>query len=125
MSTSSPAEPDGASAESPIIYAMANDVFATRVSGGSISIEEFPKGEITKAADFADRISDHEGGSNVIVALAVDSVGGAPNDYILFHPDESDRLAVIARARAALEAAEAALLACGYVDYSEIRERRS
>jgi hypothetical protein len=101
----------------PIRYATANDVFATLNNGGSISVEEYPSGDIAQAALSADRITsrgDH--GATMVLALDRDSVDGTPIDRVYFHSDRSDRLAVIDRARAALDAAEAALRAVGYVD---------
>lgn len=98
-------------------YVRANDIFGALANGASISIEEFPKGEIVEAARLAERRADFDGGVGaVVISLMADVVGGAANDTVWFHPDEDARLDVIARARAALDAAEAALDAVGYQD---------
>jgi hypothetical protein len=122
MTTSSTHATPAASAESPMPertfdYVRANDIFGALSSGASISIEEFPKGEIVEAARVAERrASSTDGVGAVVIDLSADVVGGAPNDTVWFHPDEDARLDIIARARAALDNAEAALDAVGYQD---------
>ena len=99
-------------------YVSVHDVYGALANGGSISVEEFPAGEIIKAAEVAGRDS-HNGDDEhapLVLRLTTDPVGGAPQDTVWFHPDQYDRLDVIARARAALDAAEAALLSVGHVD---------
>lgn len=105
---------------SPIQYAVAKGVFAALSSGASISVEEFPRGD---AADAAQRAADRmreDGDSAVVLSLTRDVVGGAAIDTVWFHPDEDAKLEVIDRARAALDAAEAALESVGYVDNAHI-----
>lgn len=109
---------------STIKYATANDVFASLTNGGSISIEEFPGGDIAQAALSADRsiARKDSDGAAIIVELTRDSVEHDPIDTVWFHSDQGDRLAVITRARAALDAAEAALKAVGWVDNAFLLE---
>lgn len=57
----------------------------------------------------------------LLIELTDDGVGDITHDRVSMHPDESNRLALIGRARKALDDAEAALLACGYVDISARR----
>lgn len=98
-------------------YVRANDIYGALANGASISIEEFPKGEIVEAARVADRRANSvDGVGAVVIDLSADVVGGAANDTVWFHPDDDARLETIARARAALAAAEAALDAIGYQD---------
>lgn len=110
---------DTASAESPtsdrVLYAMPIDVFAAFRDGASVSVEEFPRGEIVAAAKRADH-SAYDAHSPLVISLTKDSVGGAAIDTVWFHPDEDARLETIDRARTALDNAEAALLAVGYMD---------
>lgn len=98
-------------------YVRVNDVYGALAGGGGVYIEEYPRGEIGEAAKIAGRRADtEETTASLVIGLTADTVGGAPHDTVWFHPDQDDRLAVIARARAALDAAEAALEAVGYVD---------
>jgi hypothetical protein len=92
-------------------YADANDVWGRLVGGGSIRVEEWPKGDIQPTAA---RLGDKAG--TLLLEIAQDIVGGAPMDMVSMHPDEDNRVALIGRAIQALEAAREALMACGYVD---------
>lgn len=126
MTESSTITAHGASAESPMFdYVTSNDLFAVLAGRrGTISVEEFPRGEIAEAADAAQRAADRDDAcAAIVLSLTADEVGGIPYDTVWFHPDQDDRLDVIRRARAALEAAEAALHAVGYVDKVHLRDR--
>lgn len=100
-------------------YATPNGVFAGLRDGGSISVEEWPAGDLKPIAELVGR---QEG--VLLLQIAQDVVGGAPIDTVSMHPDEDNRLALIARAIQALENARAALLACGYRDLVHLREQR-
>lgn len=103
-------------------YVRVNDIYGALANGASISIEEFPKGEIVEAARVAERrASSTDGVGAVVIDMTADVVGGAPNDTVWFHPDDEARLETIARARAALDNAEAALDAVGYQDRVHLR----
>ena len=105
-----------------IRYAIPNDVFAAFEDDASVSVEEFPGGEITKAAAIAESRDRNPGDSALVLSLTGDAVGGTPIDTVWFHPDEDARLEAIDRARIALNNAEAALLAVGYIDRAHRRE---
>lgn len=108
-----------------IRYAMVNDVFAALEDGSSISIEECPGGSFAQAADLADKRDRSAEGGTIVLSLTNDTVGGAPIDTLWFHPDQDNRLAIIDRARAALDAAEAALEAVGYMDKAHLGDYRT
>lgn len=99
-----------------IQYATPRDVFAAFEGGASISVEEFPNGSAAAAAERAQNRSREDGDASLVVSINNDSVGGAHNDTVWFEPDEDARLEVIRRARIALDNAEAALLAVGWMD---------
>ena len=104
-----------------ILNANSHDVFAAFKDHASVSVEEFPRGD---AADAAQRAADRmkeDGDSAVVLSLTRDVVGGAAIDTVWFHPDEDAKLEVIDRARTALDNAEAALLAVGYMDRAHLR----
>lgn len=100
-------------------YVNVHEIYAALTDGGSISVEEFPRGEIVEAAKRAED-SAYDAHAPLVMSLTRDSVGGAPFDTVWFHPDQDDRLDVITRARAALDAAEAALEAVGYVNKAHL-----
>lgn len=104
-----------------IRYATVHDVFAAFDDNVSVSVEEFPRGEIVEAAKRAERKDRNDGDASLVLSLTRDEVGGAPNDTVWFHPDEDAKLEVIDRARTALDNAEAALLAVGYIDRAHQR----
>jgi hypothetical protein len=92
-------------------YVTAHDVFGSLTEGGSISVEEWPGGDMHAVA------KELDGKVGVIVVrIDQDIVGGAPIDTVSMHPDECDRLALIGRAIQALEHAREALKSTGYVD---------
>lgn len=124
MNTSSMPTTEPASEESPIIqYATPNDVYASLRGGGCVSVEEFPRGEILDAAKLAEARMEGENSSYdaPFVILLGKDVDGSAIDTVWFHPDQDDRLEAMQRARAALDAAEAALRACGYADNAHLR----
>lgn len=113
-----------------ISYVTLHDVYANLADGGSVWVEEVPDGEWKQAGEQLDRMNraairggySLEDDAAILVQLTGDADGTVYN-RVLFHGDEDDRLSVIRRARRALDDAEAALLACGYVDYSERKAR--
>jgi hypothetical protein len=104
-----------------IRYATPNDVFAAFQEGGSVSVEEFPNGEAADAATRAVANEREAGDSTIVLSLKNDGAPGAHVDTVWFHPDEDARLEAIDRARIALDNAEAALMAVGYVDQAHLR----
>lgn len=104
-------------------YATPGEVFAALEDGGTISVEEFPQGDIELGARAAWRREDMSTDAAIVLAVAHDGVGGSPIDAVWFHPDQTNRLDVLRRARAALEAAEAALVACGWVDDAHLADK--
>lgn len=98
-----------------IRYAVPNDIYAALKRGGSISVEEYPRGGITKAAERAEGMEHEAEDATMVLSLALDG-DKSPMSTVWFHPDREDRLELIDRARAALDDAEAALLAVGYMD---------
>lgn len=105
-----------------IEYVTANDVFAGLRGGGSVSVEEWPGGDLVPVAARA------SGRRGVLLVELVDENGewsatsvdpGGPNDTVSMHSDECDRLALLDRAIEALQNARAALLAVGYTDHND------
>lgn len=101
-----------------ISYAIPNDVYASLEGGGSISVEEHPAGGIEYAAALAEKRGNIT--STLLLSLSRDP-DGPPLDTVWFHPDQSARLELIRKARAALDAAEAALEAVGWMDDAHLR----
>ena len=106
-----PTTPTASAPDNRFAYVTPNDVFAGLKDGGSICVEEWAYGDLVAIAK---RVEQKKG--TLLIDMTDDGVGDATHDRVSVHPDESDRLALIARARKALDDAEAALLACGYVD---------
>jgi hypothetical protein len=90
-------------------YVTPNDVYARLAGGGSVSIEEWPDGDLCALAE---RLRQRSG--VVIVVPGEDS--GNPMDLVTIHPDEGARLALIDDALRALGNARAALTHTGHVD---------
>ena len=90
-----------------------NDVYATLVGGGSVSVEEWP-GTDPALERFARRVMTTSGGA--LLVEVYDDVDGTHGDRVYMHGDEQDRLAVVSRAIEALESARDALEACQWAD---------
>jgi hypothetical protein len=92
-------------------YVTPNDVYASLVGGGSISVEEWPRGDLRAMAPNLERTE-----SGVLILEVADDTEGVPMDRVSIHPDEGHRLALIEKGIRALENARVALKAVGYVD---------
>lgn len=103
-----------------IRYAVPNDVFAGLNGGGSIAVEDYPEGGIEAAAARAERIDYSDGDTALVISLALDNDKSRMNT-VWMHPETENRLEIIDRLRVALDDAEAALLAVGYVDNAGLR----
>lgn len=104
-----------------IRYATPNDVYAGLKGGGSIAVEEYAGGEIATAAELAGKREHGADDASIVISLCIDGDQARMNT-IWMHPDEDARLELIDRARMALDDAEAALLAVGYVDNAHVRQ---
>jgi hypothetical protein len=96
-------------------YVTPNEVFAALADGDSVSVVEWPRGDLVAHAQWLER---RENGTEGVLLVEVDEdcVGGTVTDRVSMHPDEDARIKLLNRGIRAMENARDALIQAGYVD---------